>query len=271
MKVRIIAAAALLPLLLIMLLLLPVIVTAVVVGALCAIGAYELLWRTGLVKHIRLVIYTAVMGFLAAIWSYYWMSYPALLLGILVFTAVLFGEVLASHGKLEFQKITVCYVSGVIIPLLLTALVRILAWRNGRFYILLPFILAFTSDSGAYFAGRFFGKHKLAPVISPNKTIEGVVGGVLGAIVGMMIYCLVLDLGFGFRVNYFFALAYGILGSLAAVFGDLSFSAVKRQTGIKDYGNLIPGHGGVLDRFDSMTIVAPLAEALMMLIPFAVR
>jgi len=108
-------------------------------------------------------------------------------------------------------------------------------------------------------------------VISPNKTVEGVAGGVIGAIVGMLIYCLVLDLFFRFRVNYLFALTYGILGSLSAVFGDLAFSAIKRQTGIKDYGNLLPGHGGVLDRFDSMVIVAPLTEALLILIPFAVR
>ena len=81
----------------------------------------------------------------------------------------------------------------------------------------------------------------------------------------------VLQFGFGFKVNYGFAVIYGMFGSLAAVFGDLCFSAIKRQTGIKDYGNLIPGHGGVLDRFDSMTIVAPLVELLMSMIPVAVK
>ena len=271
MKVRIIAAVVLIPLLLVMLLLLPVIVTVVVVGMLCALAAYELLWGTGLVKDIRLVIYTAVMGFLTALWCYFGMSYAAALLAVLLFMAALFAEVLASHGKLAFEKITVCFAGGLVIPLLLTSLVRLLMGSEGRFFILLPFILAFTSDSGAYFAGRFFGKHKLAPMISPNKTVEGVVGGVLGSIIGMMIFCVVLDFGFEFRVNYILALIYGVLGSLAAVFGDLSFSVIKRQTGIKDYGNLIPGHGGVLDRFDSMTVVAPLAEALLVLIPFAVR
>ena len=71
-------------------------------------------------------------------------------------------------------------------------------------------------------------------------------------------------------MNYLLALLYGLVGSLAGVFGDLCFSAIKRQTGIKDYGNLIPGHGGVLDRFDSVTTVAPLMEALLVLLPFAV-
>jgi len=132
-------------------------------------------------------------------------------------------------------------------------------------------VLAFLSDTGAYFTGLKFGKHKLAPVISPKKTIEGVVGGVLGAILGMIIYCLVLRMAFGFQVNYLYAVLYGIVGSAAGVFGDLCFSVIKRQTQIKDYGNLFPGHGGILDRFDSMMVVAPLVEILMMLLPVAVK
>lgn len=134
----------------------------------------------------------------------------------------------------------------------------------------IPFILAFLSDTGAYFAGRAFGKHKLAPVISPHKTVEGVVGGVLGATLGMLIFCLVMQLGFKMQVNYLYAVLYGVVGSLGAVFGDLCFSVIKRQTGIKDYGNLIPGHGGVLDRFDSMMVVGPLSELLLLLLPVAV-
>ena len=132
-------------------------------------------------------------------------------------------------------------------------------------------MLAFLSDTGAYFAGLKFGKHKLAPVISPKKTVEGVIGGILGAVLGMVIYCAVLQLGFGFRVNYLLALLYGVAGSAAGVFGDLCFSVIKRQTGIKDYGNLIPGHGGILDRFDSMIVVGTLAEVLLLILPVAVK
>ena len=157
------------------------------------------------------------------------------------------------------------------LPMLLASLVRIHGLGYGRFYILLPFLIAFTADSGAYFAGRYLGKHKLSPVISPNKTVEGVVGGVVAAVIGMLIYCVVLDLAFGFEANYMYAVSYGVVGSLAAVFGDLSFSAIKRQAGIKDYGNLIPGHGGILDRFDSTMIVAPLTEVLLTFLPVVMK
>ena len=271
MKLRLIAAAVLLPLLLVVLLALPGVCTMVLVGLMAAVSAIELLWNTGLVKQVRLVAYSAVMAFLLAVWSYTGMAYAWLLLGILVFSAALFGEVLASHGKLPFAQIAICFVGGFMIPLLLTAMVRLRAMEQGKAYVLIPFAIAFMSDSGAYFAGKFLGKHKLAPNISPNKTVEGMIGGVAAGMVGMVIFCLVLQLGFGFRVNYGYGLICGLAGSLAGVFGDLAFSAIKRQTGVKDYGKLIPGHGGVLDRFDSMVMIAPLVEAFMILIPIAVK
>lgn len=272
MKTRIIAAVALLPLLLIVVLALPKIFTAILFGAMASIGAYELLSGTGYVKHPRLVSYAMIMAMLVALWSYFGMNYALGLLGVLVYTAALFAEMMASQMKMRFEKTVVCLVAGLLVPFLLCSLVRIHTMESvGRHFIIIPFVMAFLSDTGAYFAGRAFGKHKLAPVISPKKTVEGVVGGVLGAILGMIIYVLVLQLAFGFQVNYLYAAVYGLVGSLGAVFGDLCFSVIKRQTGIKDYGNLIPGHGGILDRFDSMMIVGPLAELLLILIPLAVK
>ena len=127
------------------------------------------------------------------------------------------------------------------------------------------------SDGGAYFVGLKFGRHKLAPVVSPNKTIEGALGGIATGIISMLIYTVILDWPLKFDVSYGAAIVYGVLGCLAGEVGDLCFSVIKRQTGIKDYGNLIPGHGGILDRFDSMMVVGPLAEALLILIPLAVK
>ena len=271
MKTRILAAVALLPILLVIVLTLPSIYTAILFGLASSIAAYELLWGTGYVKHIRLIAYAAVMAFLVAIWSNLGGGYVWALLSVLVMVVVMFAEIMLSDMKLPFDKVVVCLAAGLLIPFLLTALVRIHSSTHGKFYIMIPFVLAFISDSGAYFAGRFLGKHKLAPTISPKKTIEGAVGGILGAVIGMVIYGLILQFAFSFKVNYLAAVLYGVIGSVAGVFGDLCFSTIKRQSGIKDYGNLIPGHGGILDRFDSMTIIAPLVEILLILLPVAVK
>ena len=270
MKTRIIAAVVLLPLLLLIVLAAPKFLTGILFGVMAAIAAYELLSGTGLVKNVRLNIYSAAMAFWAVLWCGLNISYAWLLLGVVAFWVALFAEMMASQMKLTFDQIGICVVAGVVLPLLFAALVRIHSGEMGRFFILIPFVLAFLSDTGAYFVGIAFGKHKLAPVISPKKSVEGVFGGVLGAILGMLIYCAVLQLGFQFTVNYGYALVYGVLGSLAGVFGDLCFSVIKRQTGIKDYGNLIPGHGGILDRFDSMMVVGPLVEVLLLLLPVVV-
>lgn len=271
MKKRVIAAAVLLPLLLIVVLVLPKIFTGILFGLMAAIGAYELLVGTGFLKNIRLVGYAMVMAILVSLWSCLWTQTKVAYLGVLLFCCLLFAELLLTHTKFPFEKLTAVFFAGLVIPYLLSALVRIHSSEAGRYFILLPFVIAFLSDTGAYFAGRAFGRHKLAPVISPNKTVEGVVGGVVAAVLGVVLYCFVLQIAFDFKVSYLYVPVYGILGSLGAVFGDLSFSAVKRQTGIKDYGNLIPGHGGILDRFDSMIVVAPLTEALMLLIPLVVK
>ncbi|NLK71548.1 MAG: phosphatidate cytidylyltransferase [Clostridiales bacterium] len=121
-----------------------------------------------------------------------------------------------------------------------------------RYLIWFVFITAFVTDTSAYFAGYLFGKHKLWPEISPKKTIEGAIGGVIGSVVVSVIvgYLIAPQL-----ILHFIIL--GIIGSVAGQIGDLVASAFKRISGIKDFGNLIPGHGGVLDRFDSVLLTAP--------------
>ncbi len=271
MKTRIISAAVLVPILLILVLFAPKMLSAVIFAVLMSIGSYELLYRTHLVQHPRLVIYSSIMAFAVVMWSHTGAVHAWLLIGLLVYTLVLFAEMMMDHVKVRIEMLALCYVSGAIVPFLLSSLIRILAMTVGRYVILVPFVVAFLSDSGAYFVGIKFGRHKLAPVVSPNKTIEGALGGLAAAMAGMLVYALVLDLGFPqFRIHYGLAILYGLAGSLAGVFGDLCFSIIKRQTGIKDYGNLIPGHGGVLDRLDSMMTVGPLMEALLLLAPMVI-
>lgn len=270
MKTRLITAAVCIPVLVIVLFLLPAWVWAFVVAAMCAIGAYEMLYTTQLVRHVRMVAYSCAYAFAVPLLHQFATEDGWVLLSTLGFLALLMGEVMMSHTRVRFEKVAFCVVAGLVIPNALTSLVRILNGHLGEYVILLPFVLAFLPDSGAYFAGRFFGKHKLAPVISPKKTVEGAVGGLLSGILFTVIYLLIMQIGFNFEVNYLYAIVYGLLGSLGAIFGDLCFSVVKRQTGIKDYGYLFPGHGGVLDRFDSVIIVAPLTEALLDILPVLV-
>lgn len=269
MKTRVITAAVLVPVLLLILLVAPKFVAGVLFGILLAVGAYELLYRTHLVRHPRLIVYSMIMAFLMSVWSCFNGRAPHLTLTLLAFLGLLFMEMMLDHVKVPFEEICICIAAGFLIPYMLSAVIRIQALTLGRYLVLIPFVVAFVSDAGAYFIGRRFGRHKLSPVVSPNKTLEGSLGGIVFAIVGMVVYVIILQI-LKFRVNYLVAILYGILGSVTGSFGDLCFSVIKRQTGLKDYGTLIPGHGGVLDRFDSMVFVAPLIEALLMILPVAV-
>ena len=271
MITRIVVGLALVPLLFLVALWAPEIVLTVFVSAFSAIAVNELLYNTKLVRNTRMLVYTMGAAFLVPLWCYYGCSYPVALIGALVFYMALQSELLLANTKIPFGQAALCLVAGLLMPYLFASLVRTLLMCHGRYFIMLPFVVAFLTDIGAYFVGVTMGKHKLCPVISPKKTVEGFVGGIALAIIGMVAYALILQLGFGFKINYFFVAIYGIFGALAGVMGDLSFSVIKRQTGIKDYGHLIPGHGGILDRFDSVILVAPLMEALLVVLPFACK
>lgn len=268
MKTRIIAGGVFCIVMALTFFVAPAWVTAITMAAMTALASYELLHTTGLVKNTDLNIFSAMMAVFVSLWSYYGGRQAVLVLGVLVYTMLLFSEMLFSDKKVTVAEMCYCLLSGLVVSFLLTALLRIRIRYNWCF-LLVPFILAYCSDTGAYFVGVFFGKHKMCPAISPKKTWEGFAGGIAIATVSMVIFALILDIR-GYRINYLAAIAYGLVGSVASVFGDLNMSVIKRQTGIKDYGKLIPGHGGILDRFDSVMVTAPLVEALMVLLPFVV-
>ncbi len=270
MKTRIISGAVFAVALALVFFLLPAIVTAIAVAVICVIASYELLDATGLVRNVRLNIYSGVMAALVVLWSHLGSHYTPMLLGVLLYAMLLFSELLFTSGKTPLAHVGYCLLSGLVIPFLLGALLRIRNWPDGQLLLLIPFIMAYCSDTGAYFIGVAFGKHKMCPTISPQKSWEGFFGGIVVAVIGMMVYALVLERTMEWDVNYILALVYGLVGALGSVFGDLMMSVIKRQVGIKDYGRLIPGHGGILDRFDSVLITAPLTEALLLLIPMVV-
>lgn len=271
MKTRILAAAVLLPVFLVILLVLPAVFTAILFALIALLGAVELLSGTKLIRQPRLVAYSALFAAVIPVWSYFGCHHAWGILIVLAFFCLMFMEIMLSGMKLRVEKVALCMVAALVIPYLLSAVVRIRTMNGGKCLVLLPFVISMLSDTGAYFIGCKFGKHKMAPVISPKKSVEGLFGGVATAVVGMLIYTLIMQLAFDFSVNYFYAILYGLVGSFAGVFGDLCFSAVKRQVDIKDYANLIPGHGGALDRFDSAIVVAPLVEALLILLPVVTK
>ena len=268
MKTRIIAGGVFALVVAVTFFLAPTQVTVITMALMTALASYELLYTTGLVRNIRMNVYSAVMAVVIVVWSYLGMNYGFVVLGVLLYLMALCSELLLSSGKEPVAHVGYCLLSGLVVPLLLSALLRIRVWEHGALYLLIPFIMAYCSDTGAYFIGVTMGKHKMCPNISPKKSWEGFVGGIAIAAVSLMLYGLLMAKIGGFRVNYALAAVYGLAGALGSVFGDLSMSVIKRQTGIKDYGKLIPGHGGILDRFDSVLITAPLTEALLLIIPF---
>lgn len=269
MTTRIIVAAFAIPILVLIILLAPVWALGFVVGVIAARCAWEFLYVAEKDAPIRISVYAALAALCIPFLDTFFDGGRVALIALFFLFAVLFCELMLSFRKettMEFETVAVALLAGAVFPALLGGIVRLALRDSGNVYALLPFVVCFSSDSGAYFAGVFLGRHKLTPRLSPNKTLEGSIGGFLLAIALTLVYGLVLKAA-EFEVNFAVMGVYGFLGSLAAQLGDLSFSAVKRLLGIKDYGNLIPGHGGMLDRFDSMIWCAALLELLAAWVP----
>lgn len=170
--------------------------------------------------------------------------------------------VVARHGKKSYKDILA---NGFLTLYITVSMWCILFTREhfGTEFMLLIFICAWSCDTFAYFSGRFFGRHKLIPHVSPNKTVEGAVGGVLGAIICCLIYLFILyNLpSTDFIVNIWHWVSYftgvGLVGGICSQVGDLIASSIKRDEGIKDFGWIFPGHGGFMDRFDSVMFISP--------------
>ena len=137
----------------------------------------------------------------------------------------------------------------------------------GKFVYLIPFVFAWVTDTFAYFAGRFFGKHKLAPHLSPKKTVEGSIGGIVFAILGCMLYGFIVSFATDLEARYLVLALLGFVLSIISQIGDLWASLIKREHGIKDYSQMLPGHGGVMDRFDSILAISTVLMAVCMLFP----
>ena len=185
---------------------------------------------------------------------------------ITFYLIVMFVLAVTYHRTVSFSDICILLFTTLYISM---GMLHIRMLHDGKFGLAMVFvalIAAFLTDTGAYFTGYFFGKHKLIPEISPKKTVEGAVGGVITATLSMLVYAWILKF-FGIKTNLLNIVITGALTSVISQFGDLSASMIKRGLGIKDYGDIMPGHGGVLDRVDSLLFAAPVIYYLNMILP----
>ena len=273
MKTRVITAVVGLAVLAVVLAFFDTIVFDFVLSAICLLAIHEVFSAMGFGKK-QWYLYAAAVPFTLLVMLTSSQSVRALILPF-CFLLVLFLNVcqIAHVQTLDFGKLSgYVYFSGVIVFCFysLIHLKRCLPFAQYRYdaiyFILLILCSAWGGDTAAYFAGRAFGKHKLAPIVSPHKTVEGAVGGVLGSMAAGCVLTLVYSLlSKTYNVlsihvlarHYMVLLGMGAVASVLGILGDLFASAVKRQAGIKDYGTIFPGHGGILDRFDSVMFIAP--------------
>lgn len=185
---------------------------------------------------------------------------------------LLFGMLLKDHKTLRVEQVAYSFLISILLAVSFFCLILLKEQTGpqiGMFYMLIIFGSAWWGDSGAYFVGSFFGKRKLCPEISPKKTVEGLIGGIFASILGNVIVCLayqafcnwVVPWGYIKNAVTIHLPAVVLVTPFAyflGVLGDLSASVIKRQYGIKDFGNLMPGHGGAMDRFDSVLFISPL-------------
>ena len=260
---RVLVAVVGVPLLLYVVLAAPPWAMALALMILAAVGGYELQRCAG--GNDKLQFTSGLYAAFIVIWSFQGLDFLELLFLELL---VIFGYAIVKGGEVKFHQIMAEFFGSNAIGWSFASFLRLEAFGVHRGYLLLPFILSFACDTFAYFAGLTLGKHKLAPKVSPKKTIEGSVGGLAGNVLCGLLFVWVMDRFFGGS-----AIGYGPMALLAllcgvvAQIGDLSFSLIKREFGIKDYGHLFLAHGGVLDRFDSVLFVAPVVEIIFSLLP----
>lgn len=230
---------------------------SIVFSILCVIMTIEVLSARKLHNDIAIVISCVLFAFV----------FPLLittqykLIPVYAFALAMLLILIVKNQKITFADISFVFTCISLIVFGMCSMLLTSNYLGGKisFVFCLCVGVAWISDCGAYFAGVLLGKHKLCPSISPNKTVEGFFGGLLlGLLSGVVIGGAFMLIYRDFAVNFIALIILGLLGSLVSVLGDLTFSLIKRSCGIKDYGSIFPGHGGFLDRADSVIFVAPL-------------
>lgn len=263
MKTRIITAIVALAIFVPVLIFSDTIVFALAMTLCAVVGGFEMLRCVGAHRNFAVSVpIIALCGFLCAyVWfagdlqSYLSVVFPV----ILVFFFYTFSVMVFSRGKVTLSDVTTAVFPCLYLGLGFTCLLFLRYYDPmGQYTYLLVFVGAWITDTFAYFTGRILGKHKLIPDVSPKKTVEGSIGGIVFCVGSFLMFGLILDkwVGVSVPIRYGLLAVYGLVCSVISQIGDLLMSAIKRNYDIKDYGKLFPGHGGVLDRFDSILAVS---------------
>lgn len=229
--------------------------------AISLIGLYEFYRVFKIEKSLGIIGYLFAIVYYLALLFYNGNVNGALFLAIELM--VVAGAYVLHYPKYNTEQVFASILGLLYLPMMLSYIYQIRIAEDGLFSMWMIFICSWGCDTCAYCVGVLFGKHKLAPVLSPKKSIEGAVGGVVGAALlgaiygGVVSNYLVME-----KAPLYFAIICAV-GAVISQFGDLIASGIKRQHQIKDYGKLIPGHGGILDRFDSVIFTAPMIYALL--------
>ncbi len=233
--------------------------------AICSVVAlYEMLGCIGLKREWALSLPLYIVGFALPFTIRYvsgqLLIRQIILVASLCFALYFFAVLTFSHGKYKISDVGTVFMTSFYILAGFNAILFLRDFELGGKYVYLTvFLGAWVTDTFAYFCGMLFGrggKHKLIPDVSPKKTVEGSIGGIVFCMLAMVIYGLIINSITDFHANYLILIIGGLLASIVSQVGDLCMSVIKRNYGIKDYGKLFPGHGGVLDRFDSVLAVA---------------
>ena len=270
MKSRIIVALVFVPLLFVVLFFLPPYALAAVIALVCAVSAFEMISAIGAKENKSVMVYAVVSAILIPAGVYFGFSEFVFMAIFLLLMCVVFIEAIISfrtNRHISFAQILTALFAGTIIPLLLSTLVSLKNMQQGHLFVLLPIVSTFITDAGAYFVGVFLGKHNAFPQISPKKTVEGFLGGIAIGTAAVIIYGVILKHTTPHEVRFWALAIYGFAGAVVTELGDLAFSLIKREFDIKDFGRILPGHGGMLDRFDSMVFAAPAMYLMVSAIP----
>lgn len=241
--------------------LLPLWGTAILVSAVNAMIYYELASAFGFFKCAAL----SVPGLITSCvypWLFYFNAQPVMFALVFILgAAVSFLSLLLFSGENMARELMLSVVSFTVFPLMNSLNISVLSHDNGKLLIIIPYVCAWGADTFAQITGRIAGRHPLAPSISPNKTAEGFAGGIIGGTLLSFIASFVIS-KFAPAVDVGMCTAVSFAGTLTSSLGDLFFSYIKRSRGIKDFSNLMPGHGGILDRFDSVLFTLALFAVL---------